>query len=172
MPCYVPVCGRCPGICTNRTHKLFFPPAYTELAECSMMTTSISGPKLHVRRRRSPATQPTCLKRQQMELNCGLQYQVTSQEWPKQHMRRPPCVLHSHSTSQLRFLFQIAFLLCCVSGRFFSYKLEQFGAKGIFKMFRGEEAIFSYRKFVYILGIPENCIFRIEYFVALLQPNS
>jgi len=73
-------CGRCPGICTNRTHKLFFPPAYTELAECSMMTTSLSGPQPHVRRRRSPATQPTCLKRQQLELHCGLQYPVTSQE--------------------------------------------------------------------------------------------
>jgi len=98
-PCYVPVWGRCSGICTNRTRKLFFPPAYTELAECSMMTTSLSGPQPHVRRRRSPATQPTCLKRQQLELHCGLQYPVTSQEWPKQHMRRPQCVLHSHSTS-------------------------------------------------------------------------
>jgi hypothetical protein len=46
-----------------------------------------------------------------------------------------------------------------VSGRFFRYKLEQFGAKCIFKIFRGVEAIFSYMKFLFIRGSPEKCSF-------------
>ena len=39
-------------------------------------------------------------------------------------------------------------------------------------MFSGEEAILSYRKFVFIHGSPEICSFRIQNFVALFQPNS
>jgi len=58
-------------------------------------------------------------------------------------------------------------LAVLLPGRFFWYKLEQFGAKGIFKMFRGEEAIFSYRKFVFIHGSPENCIFSNRVFCSL-----
>jgi len=64
-PCYVPVCGRCPRICTTRTHKPFF---------CLACTDLVAGLQPPARRRRSPATQPTCLKRQQLELHFGLQY--------------------------------------------------------------------------------------------------
>jgi len=158
-----------PWICTNRTHKLFFPPAYTELAKCSMMTTSLSGPQLHVRRRRSPATQPTCLKRQQLELHCGLQYPVTAQEWHKQHMTRPQCVLHSHSTSQLGFVCQRAFLLCYVS---FGTNQNNLVPK-IFLKYSGVRKLLSAIGSLYLsIAVRRTVGFRIEYFVALLQPNS
>jgi hypothetical protein len=101
---------------------------------------------------------------------CGLKYPVTSEESPEEHTRKLLCVLHSYSTSQLKFVFQSS-LLCCVSDRFFRYKLEQFGAKGTLKIFRGEEASFSYRNFKFIRGIRRNASFRIQCFVAFLQPN-
>jgi hypothetical protein len=58
------------------------------------------------------------------------------------------------------FVFQRSLLVYRLSGRFCRYKLEQFGAKSVLEIFGVEEAVCSFRQFVFIHGSPEKRGFR------------
>ena len=66
----------CPGARTTRTRKLFLPPACLDLAECCTMSPQPWWPPARVRRRRSDATQQTCLERHRLELH--LWFEISS----------------------------------------------------------------------------------------------
>jgi hypothetical protein len=99
----------------NCTPKPFFRQACTEVAECCMMTPCIAGSQAPVHRLHSDTS---CLHRYQLELYL---WSPVSSKLTGMNMRRLFCVLHSQSTAQFGYLFHRAFLLCCVSGRFFRY---------------------------------------------------